>query len=195
MALVTLVSYGLWMYGLMATFVRRVLEKECSMQAKSQQPPCPRDGVAKRVLWLFGAYTLLSQAGFLVAYYLLPGGSLRNSPQAAAAHAAARAGSFAGELALTLAFNLLGVALVAVLMNFNQVRGVPVGYLYPLFLGIFSGLLAGSNSFTNSDLSPYDVRDGTALAYTIGGLEILGYVLMVAATVRYGVYHYRSWWR
>jgi hypothetical protein len=36
------------------------------MQAKMQQPPCPRDGVSKRVLWLFGAYTLLSQAGFLV---------------------------------------------------------------------------------------------------------------------------------
>jgi hypothetical protein len=39
------------------------------------------------------------------------------------------------------------------------------------------------------------VREGIALGLTIGGLETLGFVLIVASTVRFGVYHYRSWWR
>ena len=84
---------------------------------------------------------------------------------------------------------------ISIVMNLNQVKGFPVGYLYPLFLGIFTGLIAGTNSFTSSDITQYNVRDGMAAAYTIGNLEMLGYICVVAATVRLGVYQYRSWWR
>ena len=34
-----------------------------------------------------------------------------------------------------------------------------------------------------------------ALGLSIGNVEMLGYILVIAATVKYGVYHYKSWWR
>jgi hypothetical protein len=84
---------------------------------------------------------------------------------------------------------------VAVVLNFNRIKGMPVGYIVPVYLGIVNGLVVGTNSFLESDLSEYDAREGMALGLTIGGLETLGFVLIVASTVRFGVYHYRSWWR
>jgi hypothetical protein len=160
----------------------------------AQQVNVP-DNVYKRLLYLFGAFTLLSQFSFLVGYYLLPEGFLSHSPQTAAARIAGSTDSFWGEFGLTLLFNLGMVTLISVVMNFNQIKGFPVGYLYPLFLGLFTGLIAGTNSFTASDITQYNVRDGMALAYSIGNLEMLGYICVIAATVRLGVYQYRSWWR
>lgn len=171
------------------------------MDTVSRAPTIPlplvnvEGNVFKRLLLLFGAFTLLSQASFLVGYYLLPEGILRDSPQTAAGRIASSATTFWGEFGMTLFFNLGMVTVISIILNFNQVRGFPVGYVYPLFLGIFSGLIAGTNSFSASDLSLYNVRDGTALAYSIGNLEMLGYICVVVSTVRFGIYQYRSWWR
>jgi hypothetical protein len=80
--------------------------------------------------------------------------------------------------------------------NFNQVKGLPTGYLIPLVLAITQGLIVGTNSFVVDDLDRYaNVREAMALGQTIGGLEILGFILVIASTVKYGVYQYRSWWR
>ena len=34
-----------------------------------------------------------------------------------------------------------------------------------------------------------------ALGLSIGGVEMLAYILVIAATAGLGVYQYRSWWR
>jgi hypothetical protein len=138
---------------------------------------------------------LITNAAFLFGYYLLPEGSLRQGPQTAAASVAASADTFGAELVLTLLFNVGVVLTVAVVMNLNRVRGFPVGYLYPVFLGVVSGLIPGTNSFVSSDLADYTVREGMALSLSIGNLEMLGYICVIAATVGVGVYEYRSWWR
>ena len=83
---------------------------------------------------------------------------------------------------------------ISIVLNFNQIKGIPAGYLYPLFLAVTSGLIAGTNSFTASDITQYNAHDGMALALSIGNLEMLGYIIVIAATVKFGVYQYRSWW-
>jgi hypothetical protein len=92
-------------------------------------------------------------------------------------------------------FNLGVTAVVAVVLNFNQINGFPAGYLYPLFMAISGGLIAGTNSFLASDLTQLNVWEGTALSLSIGNFETLGFIFIIAATVKYGVYQYRSWWR
>lgn len=151
--------------------------------------------VLKRVLLLYGAYTLLFNTAYLVGYYFLPEGLMRSSPQAAAGRLAGSAASFEMELVLTLVFNLGWVVGLALLLNLNQVNGMPTGYIYPPILGVVSGLVAGTNSFTASNLTQYNVRDGMALNLSIGSLEMLGYICIIAATVKLGIYQYRSWWR
>jgi hypothetical protein len=151
--------------------------------------------VYHRVLWLYGFFTLLSNMAFLAGYYFLPEGFMRNSPQTAAGRVVTAAQSFWGEFGLTLLFNLGVVTLVSIVLNFNQIRGVPVGYIYPLVLAITTGLIAGTNSFLTSDITQYNARDGMAAALSVGNLEMLGYIFIVAATVKFGIYQYRSWWR
>jgi len=34
-----------------------------------------------------------------------------------------------------------------------------------------------------------------AISLSIGNLEIIGYIFVVASTVKLGIYQYRSWWR
>jgi len=157
--------------------------------------PGSDDHLAVRVLWLYGLYMLISNATFLFGYYLLPEGVLRTSPPTAAGRMAASADSFWSELLLTLAFNVGIVLTVAVVMNLNRVRGFPAGYVYPAFLGVVSGLISGTNSFVSSDLADYTVREGLALSLSIGNLEMLGYICVIAATTGIAVYEYRSWWR
>lgn len=153
------------------------------------------DNVFKRALVLYGFYTLLSNATFLLGYYFLPEGFLRGSVLTISGQVASRPESFWEEFALTLLFNLGWQVGLIIVLNFNQVKGMPTAYLLPVSLAIVSGLIAGSNSFVASDLNQYSVRDGLALAHSIGGLEMLGYILVIAATVPFGIYQYRSWWR
>ncbi len=151
--------------------------------------------VLTRVLWLLGTYALLSSAAYLAGYYWLPEGFMRGSPQTAGGQVVAAAQSFWGQFGLTLLFNLGVTTAVSVVLNFNQIKGLPAGYLYPLFLAISGGLIAGTNSFLASDLTQYNAREGQALALSIGGFENLGFIFVIAATVKLGVYQYRSWWR
>lgn len=151
--------------------------------------------LALRVLWLYGLYTLVSNAAFLVGYYLLPEGLFRSGPLTASGRAVAGVTTFWGQLLLTLAFNVAVVVSVAVVMNLNRVRGFPVGYLYPLVMGVVSGLIPGTNSFVSSDLADYGVREGMALSLSIGNLEMLGYLCVIAATAGIARYEFRSWWR
>lgn len=157
--------------------------------------PRLNNSVFMRVLLLYGAYSLLNNSAYLIGYYFLPEGFMRSSPQTAAGRIAESAGSFGKELGLTLVFNLGMVALLTILLNLNQVNGFPTGYIYPISLGITGGLIAGTNSFVASDLTQYTVWDGLALSLSIGNLEMLGYICVVAATVKLGIYQYKSWWR
>ncbi len=155
-----------------------------------------RDSVLKRVLLLYGLHALLFNTFFVFAYYVLPEGFLRSGPQTAAAKVVAEQSSFWSEFGMILFFNMGVVILIIVLCNFNRIKGIPVGYLVPVSLAITGGLIVGTNSFLADDLDRYQsVREAMALGQTIGGLETLGFILIVAATVPLGVYHYRSWWR
>jgi hypothetical protein len=153
------------------------------------------DHVLKRFLWLYGVYALLNNGFYLFGYYLLPEGFMRSSPQVAAGRLAARPESFWGELAVTLFFNLGWMAVLAFVLNLNQVNGFPTGYILPFTLGITTGLIAGTNSFAASDLTQYNAWEGMALGLSIGGLEMAAYILILAATANMAIYQYRSWWR
>jgi hypothetical protein len=149
--------------------------------------------VFARVLWLYGLYSLLNMFFYLFGYYLLPEGFMRGSPQAAVGEFVASATSFWSEFALTLLFNLGMVVGLSIFLNLNQVRGFPTGYVLPITLGITSGLISGTNSFAASDLKQFNAWDGMALGMSIGGLEMLAYVLVIASTVGFGLYQYPSW--
>ena len=151
-----------------------------------------QDSVFKRILWLYGLFTLLSNASFLVGYYLLPEGFMRGSPLMAAGELVASAESFWPQFGLTLLFNVGLITVFGVGANLQQVRNFPAGYLIPIFLGIGGGLVVGTNSFIASDLSRYSVRDGMALGLSIGELEMLAYIITIASTVKFGIYQYRS---
>ncbi len=154
----------------------------------------PRDNVFKRLLLVYGLYTLISNAMFLVGYYLLPEGFMRGSPQVQAAGSIV-SGAFWQEFGMTLLINLVWIGGLVIVLNFNQVRGFPMGYVMIFPLAVFSGLVLGTNSFAASDLKQYNAWDGTALGMSIGGVETFGMLLIMAATVALGVFQYRSWWR
>jgi cytochrome c oxidase subunit IV len=151
-----------------------------------------QDSVFKRILWLYGLFTLLSNASFLVGYYLLPEGFMRKSPLMAAGELVASVESFWPQFGLTLLFNVGLITVIGVGANLQQVRNFPAGYLIPIFLGIGGGLIVGTNSFIASDLSRYSVRDGMALGLSIGELEMLAYIMTIASTVKFGIYQYRN---
>jgi len=155
-----------------------------------------QDSVLKRVILLYGLHAILFNIFFVFAYYVLPEGLMRSGPQMASAEVVAGQSSFWSRFGMTLFFNMGVVILIIVLCNFNRIKGIPVGYLVPVSLAITGGLVVGTNSFLADDLDRYSsVREAMALGQTIGGLETLGFILVVAATVPLGVYHYRSWWR
>ncbi len=166
--------------------------------AQIKETPAPlltQDSLVKRVLVLYGLYTLLNNAAFLAGYYFLPEGFLRGSAVTNAGQLVASQSSFWGQFAMTLLFNIGWMVTLIILANLNQVRGFPAGYLLPITLGIVGGLIVGSNSFVSSNVDQYSAREGLALGNSIGGLEMLGYLLIIAATVRFGIYQYKSWWR
>jgi len=161
--------------------------------ANFQQPQT--DGVGKRAMILYGLHTVLNNGSYLFGFYLLPQGFMRGSPQVAVGGAVAEASAFWSQLVLTVLFNLVLMSGLAVILNLNRVKTLPAGYLIPIVLGITGGLISGTNSFAASDLTRYNAWEGMALGLSIGGLEMLAYVLVVAATANLTVYQYRSWWR
>ncbi len=154
-----------------------------------------QDSLLKRVLMLYGFYTLLNNAAFLVGYYFLPEGIFRGTAVTGSGQVVAAQSTFWGQFAMTLLFNIGWVVTLCVILNFNQVRGFPMGYVYPISIAVLTGLILGTNSFVSSDANQYSARDGLALGTSIGGFETLGYLLIIAATVRLGIYQYKSWWR
>jgi hypothetical protein len=154
--------------------------------------PTTQESVFKRVLWLYGLYSLLSNAAYLVGYYLLPEGFMRGSPGMWTARVAAT-GTFWSQLASIFLINLTLVVLLSVILNVLQVKGFPLGYLYPIAFAVLTGLVSGTNSFLQSDLRQYNVWDGMALNLSIGGLEMLANILIIASTVALGVYQFSSW--
>jgi len=150
------------------------------------------DSVFKRVLLLYGLFMLLSNAAYVLAYYFLPEGFLRGSPVQTTARVAAT-GTFWSQMALTFLMNLGLLLVFSVCLNLFQVRGFPVGYLWPIVTAVQSGVVAGTNSFLLSDLTKVNVRDGTAMSLSIGGLEFLAYILVIASTVSLVVYQFNSW--
>lgn len=151
-----------------------------------------KESVFKRAFWLYGLYSFLNLASFLTGYYLLPEGFMRGSPYAAIGSFVASASSFWSEFGLTLLFNLGTVFVVCILTNLQQVKRIPVGYVVPVVLGIISGLISGTNSFSYSDLKLFNAWDGMALGMSIGGVEMLAYVLVISATANIGLYNYES---
>lgn len=151
-----------------------------------------QENVFKRFLWLYGLYSLLSMFSFLLGYHFLPEGFMRGSPYSAIGSFVASASSFWSEFSLTLLFNLGTVIVVCILTNLQQFRHVPIGYIIPFVLGIFSGLVSGTNSFVASDLKQFNALDGMALGMGIGGIEMLAYVLVISATANIGLYNYES---
>jgi hypothetical protein len=166
--------------------VRKEIKK---MNASSVQV---KDSLSNRVLWLYGLFMLLSNAAYVLAYYLLPEGFLRGSPVQATARVSAT-GTFWSQLALTFLMNLGLLLVLSVWWNLIQVRGFPLGYLWPIVTAVQSGVVAGTNSFLQSDLTKVNVRDGMAMSLSIGGLEFLAYILIIASTVSIVVYQFSSW--
>ncbi len=151
-----------------------------------------KENVFKRVLWLYGLYSILNLFSFLLGYHFLPEGFMRGSPYSAIGLFVASASSFWSEFSLTLLFNLGTVIVVCILTNLQQLRHVPVGYIVPVILGVASGLVSGTNSFAASDLKQFNAWDGMALGMGIGGIEMLAYVLVISATANIGLYNYES---
>jgi len=152
-----------------------------------------QDGVFKRVLLLYGLFMLLSNAAYLLAYYLLPEGFLRGSPMLSTARVVASSDTFWSEMASTFLVNLGVVTALSVILNVLRVKGFSLGYIWPIFLAIQSGVVAGTNSFLLSDLTQVNVRDGMAASLSVGGLEFLGYILIIASTVSLAAYQFSSW--
>ncbi|GAB4514338.1 MAG: hypothetical protein Kow0047_26160 [Anaerolineae bacterium] len=76
------------------------------------------------------------------------------------------------------------------LANLQRIGDVPMGYAVIVVLGITSGLIAGTNSFSASDLRQFNALDGMALGMSIGGIEMLAYTLATAATAGISLYRY-----
>jgi len=170
---------------------RRSIGKETNkMNTSSVQV---QDGVFKRVLLLYGLFMLLSNAAYLLAYYLLPEGFLRGSPMLSTARVVASSDTFWSEMASTFLVNLGVVTALSVILNVLRVKGFSLGYIWPIFLAIQSGVVAGTNSFLLSDLTQVNVRDGMAASLSVGGLEFLGYRLIIASTVSLAAYQFSSW--
>ena len=151
-----------------------------------------KENVFKRVLWLYGLYSLLNLFSFLLGYHFLPEGFMRGNPYSAIGSFVASASSFWSELGLTLLFNLGTLVVVCILTNLQQFRRIPIGYIVPIVLGITTGLVSGTNSFAASDLKQFNALDGMALGMGIGGIEMLAYVLVISATANIGLYNYES---
>jgi hypothetical protein len=128
----------------------------------------------------------------MIGYYLLPEGFMRGSLPTVPARLANNTHTFRSGFALTLLFNL-GVVVISLFANLFQKKGLPVGCIVPVSLGIVSGLTSGTNSFVASDLKQYNAWDGAALAMSVRGLEMMSYMLIISSTISFGVYQSTRW--
>ena len=108
--------------------------------------------VLLRVLFLYGLYMLLHQVEFLIAYFGLPEKWLVGSPWFRISGWAAAGGPRSGQFVRTLMTNLRVVCGLCATMNLQRVRGFSVGYFMPIWLGLMTGLVLGTNSFVGMDL-------------------------------------------
>lgn len=151
--------------------------------------------VALRVLFLYGLYMLLHQVVFLIAYFGLPEKWLVGSPWFRVGEWAAAGVTWGGQFVRTLVTNLGVVCGLCATLNLQRVRGFSMGYFVTIWLGVMTGLILGTNSFVLMDLRGKPYLEGTAQAMLIGGAEMLGYILVTAATVKLGIYRRETWWR
>lgn len=153
------------------------------------------ENVVNRIIWLYGLHMLISNLFIVIGFYFIPEGFFKGTPLLWAGNIAAKPESFAGELLLTLFFNIGIMAVIGIGLNLISIRGFPQGYFVPMVLGVVAGLLQGTNSFVALDLDQWAYREGYAIGLTIGSLEMLGYICIVASTARIGIFNYQSWWR
>jgi len=159
-----------------------------------KQSTRPLKTLFTEALLLYGIYTFISNIFFLIGYYLLPEGIMRNIPQATVFNSVFTNNSFWQEYLLTLLFNLIIMGGVIIFLNLDRIKNIPTSYIFPVSLGIMSGLISGTNSFLASDLSKYSVREGMALGLSIGNIEMIGYILIIVATTGFAINNYTSWW-
>jgi hypothetical protein len=76
-----------------------------------------KDNILKRILLLYGLYSLLSNAFFTIGYYFLPEGFLRGSPQMVPGEFVAQQTGFWAQFGMTLFFNLGFMTVIILLMN------------------------------------------------------------------------------
>jgi len=151
-----------------------------------------QENVIKRILWLYGLRSLLSMISLLVGYYLLPEGILRGASPLATV--VAEQPNFWLHFGETFIFNLALVVVFGVGLNLIMYKeGFPWGYAIPIVTGVFGGLMVGTNSFMD-DLSRYSVLEGLVRGYSIGELEMLGYIFIIASTARVSIYRDDTPW-
>ena len=98
-------SYILWFYGIggmVARWSERIFLQQKRSKIMNTSQVHISGSVYSRILWLFGLYTLLFNAVFLIGYYWLPEGFLRGSPVTTSGQVAAEAQTFWGQLGFTL---------------------------------------------------------------------------------------------
>lgn len=144
-----------------------------------------QENVFIRILWLYGLRTLISNIFLLTGYHLLPEGIFRGALPFATM--VAKQSDFWLHFGETLIINF-GFITFGVGMNlFMYKERVPFGYGIPIAIGIFGGLILGSNSFMD-DLSRYSVLEGLVRGYSIGELEMLAYIFIIASTAGISIY-------
>lgn len=151
-----------------------------------------QENVIKRILLLYGLYTLFSNALFLIGYHLLPEGIFRGHPVAAFV---AQEPNFWLHFGETFIINLIIAVVLGIGLNLFMFRnGIPFGYLLVVGLGIMGGLIVGTNSFMD-DLSRYSVLEGLSKGLSIGELEMLGRILIIASTAGVSIWTDDTpWW-
>ena len=157
--------------------------------------PGTNESVFKRILWLYGLFTLVANAAYLFGYYLLPEGFMRGSPVTTGGNLIANAGTFWSEFSFTFLWNLGSVMVGGVLLNLIRVKGFSLGYLWYLGQAVITHLVSGTNSFVASDLKQFNAWDGMAIGLSIGGIETLSFALILASTVSFGIIQYQNWWQ
>lgn len=151
-----------------------------------------QENVIKRILLLYGLYTLFSNAFFLIGYHLLPEGIFRGHPLATFV---AQEPNFWLHFGKTFIINLIIAVVLGIGLNLFMFRnGIPFGYLLVVGIGIMGGLIVGTNSFMD-DLSRYSVLEGLSKGLSIGELEMLGRISIIASTAGVSIYTDDTpWW-